>query len=53
MEYSKPLFYTPGRVFAIVAGVKEADLIAVWVFEVSLAPEPGTIRRVFIKAQAL
>ena len=35
--------YPPRRVFAVVAGGEEADVIAVGVVEIRLAPEPGAI----------
>jgi hypothetical protein len=41
--------YTPGRVFAILACVKQADAIAVGVCEISLPPEPVTVGRVLVK----
>ena len=47
------LSYTPGRVFAILAGVKQTDLVAVRVFEVGLSPKPGAVGRVFIERKSL
>ena len=46
------LFYTPGRVFAILAGVKETDLVAVGVFQVGLPPEPRAVGWVFVEVKS-
>jgi len=42
----------PGRVFAVFACVEKADLVAVWIFQVSLTPQPWTVGRVFVEVQA-
>ena len=45
-------FYTPGRIFAIFAGVKEADIIAIGISKIGLPPEPWAVGGVFVKGQA-
>ena len=46
---SKSLFYTPRRVFAILAGVEKAYFVAVRVFQICLAPKPGAVGGVFVE----
>ena len=46
------LIDTPGRVFAIFAGVKEAYIVAVRIVEIGLSPEPGAVGGVFVKSEA-
>ena len=43
IDESPPSFYSPRRIFAIIASIEKTDLVAVWVFQVGLSPEPGAI----------
>ncbi len=45
-------FYTPGWVFAILASVKDADLVAVRVGQVGFAPEPFAVSGTYVKVEA-
>ena len=45
-------FYTPGRVFAILARAKQTNAVAVWIGQIGLSPKPFAIGRVFVKEKA-
>ena len=44
LRLSPLLVDPPGRIFAVVAGGEEADLVAIRIHQVSLTPEPRSVR---------
>jgi len=51
-QKSKPLFYTPRRIFAIVGGMKKTDFVAVRIDKIGLSPKPFLIRWFRIERQS-